>query len=114
MVFSDCIWQNCPDNGRITWAYIVFYQVGTIDHCTHVTGPVAQSSAYIEYNSACTAVMDLAHSRILNNELLNKDTDVVPEQAPLIILDSKSDICMAKNGKDTKHKPNIFTEECIL
>ena len=36
-------------------------------------------------------------------ELLNKDTDIVPEEAPLIILDSKSVVCMAKNGKDTKH-----------
>ena len=51
--------------------------------------------------------MSLAHFRILNNELLNKDPDVVPEQAPLIILDSKSAICMAKNVKDTKHIRNI-------
>ena len=33
---------------------------------------------------------------------MNKDPDVVPEQAPLIILDRKY-VCMAKNGKDTKH-----------
>ena len=32
---------------------------------------------------------------------------MVPEQAPLIILDSKSVICMSKNGKDTKHTRNI-------
>ena len=38
--------------------------------------------------------MDLAHFRILNNEFLNKYTDVVPDQAPLIILDIKSAICM--------------------
>ena len=25
----------------------------------------------------------------------------------MIVLDSKSDMCMAKNGKDTKHKQNI-------
>ena len=28
-------------------------------------------------------------------------------EAPLIILDSKSDMCMAKNGKDTKQKRHI-------
>ena len=39
--------------------------------------------------------------------MLNKDTDIVPEEAPLIILNSKSDICMAKNGKDTKHTRHI-------
>ena len=28
---------------------------------------------------------------------------MVPKEAPLIALDSKSSICMANNGKDTKH-----------
>ena len=39
--------------------------------------------------------------------MLNKDTDIVPSEAPLIVLDSKSDMCMAKNGKDTNHKRHI-------
>ena len=44
--FSDSSWQNCPDAGRSTGAYIIFYQGGPIDHGTHVPGPVGQSSAY--------------------------------------------------------------------
>ena len=40
---------------------------------------------------------------MLVHELLNKDPDIVPEEAPLIVLDSKFSICMAKNGKNTKH-----------
>ena len=51
--------------------------------------------------------MALAHFRILNKELLNKVPDVDPEQAPLIILDRKSAVCFAKNGKDTKHTRHI-------
>ena len=35
--------------------------------------------------------------------LLNKDTDIVPEEDPLIVLDSKYVMCMDNNGKDTKH-----------
>ena len=56
----------------------MFYQGGTIDHCTHVTVPVAESSAGIEYNASCTAGMDLAHFRILNNEFLRNYPYVVP------------------------------------
>ena len=26
MAFSDYIWKDCPDTGRITGAYIIFYQ----------------------------------------------------------------------------------------
>ena len=51
--------------------------------------------------------MALAHFRMLIHEWLNKDTDIVPEEAPSILLDSKSAMCMAKNGKDTKHTRHI-------
>ena len=54
-----------------------------------------------------TAVMDLAYFRMLIHELPNKDPDIVPEEAPLIVLDSKSAMCMAKNDKDTKHTRHI-------
>ena len=45
MAFSDSSWKDCPDTGRSTEAYIIYCQGGTIDHGTHVPGPVAQSSA---------------------------------------------------------------------
>ena len=45
MAFSDYSWQDFPDTGRITGAYIIFYQGGPVDHGTHVPVPVAQSSA---------------------------------------------------------------------
>ena len=63
--FSDFSWQDFPDTGRSTGAYIIFYQGDSIDNGTHVPVPVAQSSAESEYNSACTAGMALAHFRAL-------------------------------------------------
>ena len=36
MAFSDSSWQDCPDTGSSTGAYIIFYQGGPIDHGTHV------------------------------------------------------------------------------
>ena len=47
--------------------------------------------------------MALAHFRMLIHELLNKDSDIVPEESPLIVLDSNSFMCISKNVKDTKH-----------
>ena len=32
---------------------------------------------------------------------------MVPKEAPLIVLDRKSAMCMAKNGRDTKHTRHI-------
>ena len=79
MAFSDSSWQDCPDTGRSTGAYIIFYQGGPIDHFKHVSGPVAQLSAESQYNEACTSGMTLAHFRMLIHEFLNKDTDIVPD-----------------------------------
>ena len=51
--------------------------------------------------------MALAHFRMLVAELLNEDPDMVPKEAPLIVLDRKSSMCMAKNARDTKHTRHI-------
>ena len=51
--------------------------------------------------------MDSAHFRVLIHKLLNKDQDKFPEESLLIILDSKSAVCMAKTCKDTKHIRHI-------
>ena len=44
---------------------------------------------------------------MLIHELLNKDTDIVPEEVPLVIFYSKSAMCMDNNGKDTKNTRHI-------
>ena len=54
MAFSDSSWQDCTDTVRSTGAYIIFHQVGTIDHGTHALVPVDQPSAESEYNVSCT------------------------------------------------------------
>ena len=78
MVFHDSICQDCPDTGRIAGAYIVLDQGGTFDHCTHITGPVSQSSAEIKYNSSFREGMALSHFMMLNNNFSNTDLYVVP------------------------------------
>ena len=58
--------------------------------------------------------MALAHFRMLINELLNKDPGKVPEEAPLIVLDSKYAMCMASSkdcpdtGKSTGAYINLY------
>ena len=59
MVFSDSSWKYCPETGRSTGAYNIFYQGGKIYHGTHVPVPVAQSNSESECNAACAAGMYL-------------------------------------------------------
>ena len=107
MDFYGSSWKDCPDTGRSTGAYIIFYQGGPIYHGTHVSVTVSQSSAEMEYNAAFTAGNTLAHLMVLIHEFLNKDPDVVPEEFPLIVLDGKYAVCMANNGKDTKYTKRV-------
>ena len=51
--------------------------------------------------------MDLAHFIMRNNDLMNKDKYLVPEQAPLIILNGKLGACMDLNDKDTNYTRHI-------
>ena len=44
---------------------------------------------------------------MLIHNFLKKDPDIVPEEAPLIVLYGKSAMCMANNGKITKHTRHI-------
>ena len=39
---------------------------------------------------------------------------MVPKESPLIVLDSISTMCMAKNGKDTKHTRHIASRMHFL
>ena len=52
--------------------------------------------------------MTLAHFRMLIHEFLSKDTYIVPEEDPIIILDIKYAVCMDNNCKDTKHTRYIY------
>ena len=60
-----------------------------------------------EYNAECTAGMALAHFRMLFHELLNEYPEMVTKEDPLIFLDIKYAMCMAKNCRDTKHTRHI-------
>ena len=51
---------------------------------------------------------------MLINELLNKDPDIVPEEASMIVLDSKYAMCMAKNVRDAKHTRHIILAMCLV
>ena len=50
---------------------------------------------------------------MLIHELLYNDPFIVPDEDPLIILDSNSDMCMVTNGKDTNTQGTL-QGECIL
>ena len=112
MDFSYYSSQDYPDTVKSTGAYIIFHQGGPIEHGTHVPGPVAQYSSESEYNVACNAGMALAHFRMLVHELSNEDPAMVPKEAPLILLGSKSAMCMAKNVR-IPNIPETLQEECI-
>ena len=53
----DSSWQDCPDTGRSTGAYIIFSQGGPVDFATFVPVPVAMSSAEAEINASANGIL---------------------------------------------------------
>ena len=51
--------------------------------------------------------MALAYFSMLLPEFLNKDPDISPYEAPIVILDRKYTMYMDKNGKDNKYDIHI-------
>ena len=51
--------------------------------------------------------MALSHIRVLIHELLKKNPDIVPEEAPPIVFYIKSSMYMDNNGKNTKYTRHI-------
>ena len=49
IAYSDSSWQDCPESGRSTGAYLIFMQGGVIDAASFMPDPVALSSAEAEY-----------------------------------------------------------------
>ena len=47
---------------------------------------------------------------MLIHEFLNNYLDIVPKEDLLIVLGSKSSMCMAKNGNETKHTDTLQAE----
>ena len=58
--------------------------------------------------------MALAHFRMLIHELLDEDPDMVPKDAPLIVLDSKSAMWVWLRMVGIPNIPDILQEECIF
>ena len=46
--------------------------------------------------------------------MLNKDLDIVPEEAHLIVLDSRSTMFMANNVKETKQTRHVSRRMCFV
>ena len=81
----------------------MFDQSVLIDYCIHITGPVAKLFSESEYNAGRKYSNFSINFQYSKSLLFEKDPDMVTEQSLLIMLDTKSGICITNNGKYTKH-----------
>ena len=97
----DSSWQDCPDTGRSTGAFLNFFQGGVVDFNSFLPTPVSMSSAEAENNSGAAACMSMSHLRMLRNELNCEDPDLLTDPPIMMICDSKGAILAANSEKDS-------------
>ena len=113
-VLTDASWQDCPDTGRSTVGYQIFYNGALIEANTTVPTPVAQSSSEAEYLGACCGSMAAAHIRMILYDLLylgSKDwmqhEQKLSKTPILLMTDNTATVQMAKNGRLTRKTRHI-------
>ena len=98
----DSSWQDCPDTGRSTGAFVLFSQGGAVDYNTFVPSPVAMSSAEAEYNAGAMAGMTMAHIRMLQNKLSGHEADIIKNGPIPMYCDSASAVTIVNSEKDIR------------
>ena len=112
--FSDASWQDCPDTGRSTIGYLVFYQGGVVAANSNIPTPVAMSSAEAEYMAACAAAMNasvlralLYDMRYLGTQQYKMVEDKVEFQPVILCVDNSAAVAMADSQRLTKKTRHI-------
>ena len=104
-LFTDSSWQDCPDDGRSTGCFLLYFKGGIINAASFVPTPVALSSAEAEYNALAHSFQAVTNSRQIVNELYGYNADR-PLSIPFFC-DSESAIAMGSSLKDTKRTRHI-------
>ena len=106
IAFTDSSFNDCPDSGRSTGGYVLFYQGGVVDSASAMPDPVALSSAEAEYNQTCVTGMAANSMAMLIQEMRGNNPDT-PLNIPVLV-DNQSAIAMGISFRDTKHNRHIL------
>jgi hypothetical protein len=107
--FSDSSWNDDQDTGRSMGCFLIAYTGGIIDHSSNFPDPVALSSAKVEYNEGCIAMMAASHLCMLLCEMDEMEgVDESSVSTTPIYFDSKNAIAMGNSYKDTKNTRHIM------
>jgi hypothetical protein len=114
IVFTDASWQDCPDTGRSTQGYLIFYQGGVIEAHSSLQTPVAMSSCEAEVMACCTGCMAAAHIHMLLYDMKHLGTKAydntqssLPNPPTVVCVDNEAACKMSLNDKLTKHTRHI-------
>ena len=114
VVFTDASWQDCPDTGRSTTGYLIFYRGGVVEANSQLPAPIAMSSAEAEYMSACSGCMAAAHLHMLlydfkylGTKNYNKSQLALPSPPTVIMVDNEAAAKISLSDRLTKHARHI-------
>ena len=113
-VFTDASWQDCPDTGRSTVGYAIFYNSALIEANSMLPVPVAMSTSEAEYLGACSGAMAVAHLRMLLYDMMHLGTDrwseidqKLPQVPVIIMVDNEATVKIARNGRLTRKTRHV-------
>ena len=114
IVFTDASWQDCPDTGRSTSGFFIFYRGGVLEANSGLSIPVAMSSCEAEVMSAASGCMAAAHLHMLLYDIkylgtksYNDTQLALPNPPTVLLVDNQAACKMSINDKLTRHTRHI-------
>ena len=108
VVFTDASWQDCPDTGRSTTGFLIFYQGGVVDANSMLQIPIAMSSCEAEVMASCSGCMAAAHIHMLLYDMKHLGTKTydakkltLPNPPTVIMVDNKAAVRGTRSKIDT-------------
>ena len=120
IIFSDASWQDCPDTGRSTVSYMIFYNGALIEANSTMLTPIAMSTSEAEYMAACSATMATAHIRMLLYDMMflgtskqwrRESTQRLPTTPTVLMIDKR---CYRPNHQEWQTYPQDLPHRTSL
>ncbi|KAI2495765.1 hypothetical protein MHU86_18740 [Fragilaria crotonensis] len=106
-VFSDASWQDCPDTGRSTVGYMIFYNGASLKpilQCLHLLQCLLKLNTWPhvlpqwpQLTSEC--FYDMLY---LGTKQWRESTQRLPSIPAILMIDNEATVQIAKNGKLTR------------
>jgi hypothetical protein len=103
----DSSWDDDHDTSIITGGFLLFYQVGVVDHSCTMPEPLVTSSTKAEYIESCMTCMATSHMHMTLNHIEEVEDESKEDKPFDIYINIRSAVDIIITFKNTNYEMHI-------